>query len=179
MLEPKAIRRLIAGGAPDIGHPVVGQEPCRLEVGQVVVIEKHRLWITITRVTAKAGRWRVEYRISDHRPRLLGKKVGYADHAARALRATYVDQEDIRRDELEAVEEGWIDRGIAGRKARHEDERRKAMTVEQKLRDVDQLAARLKQVLKETGRKGRDLTPALEDIYARLAREEQQNRKAA
>ena len=71
-------------------------------------------------------------------------------------------------DEPESVGPDWKDTGVAEREARRLKDRRVVQDEETEARKA---AARVKQVVLETGRKGKDLTPLLDDIYARLAEE--------
>lgn len=71
-------------------------------------------------------------------------------------------------DEPESVGPDWKDHGVAEREKRRQDDRREVLDQEA---EVMKAAARLKQVGKEQARKGKDLTPLLADIYARLAAE--------
>lgn len=71
-------------------------------------------------------------------------------------------------DEPESVGPDWKDRGVAEREKRRQSDRR---VVQDEEAEARRAAARVKQVVLETGRKGKDLTPLLDDIYRRLAEE--------
>lgn len=74
-------------------------------------------------------------------------------------------------DAGEAVPPDWEDAGAAARETKRQSDRREVIDQEA---EVLKLAARIKQVGKEEARKGKDLTPLLEDIYARLAAEQKE-----
>lgn len=78
------------------------------------------------------------------------------------------------QNEPESVGPDWEDKGMAERELRRQEERKARMTTERAEAEVDKAAARLKQVGRTLGRNGRDLTPLLDEIYERLAREERE-----
>ena len=77
-------------------------------------------------------------------------------------------------NEPESVGPDWEDKGMAERELRRQEERKARITAERSDAEVDKAAARLKQVGRTLGRSGHDLTPLLDEIYERLAREEQE-----
>ena len=102
-LGPAMARKLLNGRVPNLSYAIVGRSPCKFTEGEVIVIDPHRLWITISTVRARHGKWQVEYVLADHRPRLLGKKVGYTHNPRQALRTSYRDEDGDLHDELEVV----------------------------------------------------------------------------
>jgi len=104
-IGPTTARKLLNGKVPNLTYPISGQEPCQFNEGEEIIIEIYRLWIRISKVEPRHGKWRIEYVLADYRPNLLGKKVGYTHNPQRALRADYTDPDDVRHDELEATDQ--------------------------------------------------------------------------
>ena len=75
--------------------------------------------------------------------------------------------------EPESVGPDWEDKHKAERELKRQKAREERLSVDRMEAEVDKAAARLKQVGKTVSRKGVDLTPALADIYERLAKLEQ------
>jgi hypothetical protein len=73
-------------------------------------------------------------------------------------------------NEPESVGPDWEDKRAPERELQRQEERRARVTAQRNDAEVDKLAARVKQVGKQVGRNGVDLTPALADIYERLAK---------
>jgi hypothetical protein len=82
----------------------------------------------------------------------------------------------LGKEEPESVGADWTDPNAAEREVQRQMDRRDVMKQEDELLKA---ATRLKQVGKQSNRKGRDLTPLLKDIFDRLAREERELRDAA
>lgn len=139
-----------------------------------------------------AGRkaeWHVTFiRLEVDRPQLLrrvpsgvpdgpGRSTGGDDIERARIESGYTSspQQSLDR-EPESVGAKWEDNGAAEREVQRVLDRREIMNQEDELLKA---ATRLKQVGKQSSRKGRDLTYFLRDIYDRLAEEERELRDAA
>lgn len=167
-LTKKEARRLLEGGAPVIVRPIEGQKPCPFKVHDRFEIAPHHLWIEVTKVTAKAGEWRVGYRIIDFRPNLMGNKAGFTTDQRRAIKTVDTDEKGQRRKEPEYVEDGWHDVG----KEKREEMRLQAVkeVKHDELRDrkVRQIKAKLSMVGAWEIQHGVDSLPTLDRIYEEL-----------
>lgn len=101
-LTKKQARRILERGAPDLGFEMRGREPWLWQVGDIIRFSPE-LEVEILKVHAHHGRWRVNYLVRDHRPKLLGKQTGYTDDPGRAINVTNYDEDGFHR-EVEAVE---------------------------------------------------------------------------
>lgn len=95
-------RRILEAGAPDMSYEMRGQEQWLWQKGDIIWFSTE-LEVEILKVNAHKGRWRVNYLVRDHRPKLLGKQTGYTDDPGRAIAAKTYDEDGIHR-EAEAVE---------------------------------------------------------------------------
>lgn len=129
----------------------------------------------------KPAEWHASFvRLEVDRPQLLrrvpsglpsrhDRSVGLSDIERARVEGNYTSSVRMALvDEPESVGPDWKDTGVAEREARRLKDRRVVQDEETEARKA---AARVKQVVLETGRKGKDLTPLLDDIYARLAEE--------
>lgn len=169
-----------------LGCPV--EKGQRFDVSGVPVIE-------IERVTRKlpAGRkaeWHATFiRHEVDRPQLLrrvpsglpskaSEHVGLTEQEKARRESAYTSSIGLSlgKEEPESVGPDWIDPNAAEREVQRQMDRRDTMKQED---DLLKAAIRLKQVGKQSSRKGRDLTPLLRDIFDRLAEEERELRDAA
>lgn len=118
-LTVKQAKRLLDGGAPHLVYPIKEQQPCPVKVGERFTIVPHQFWIEVTKITAKAGEWRVTYRIIDYRPRFMERTNGTTHNRAQAfgVPAKMRMLEGNLKDERERVDGDWHDRGKAEREA--------------------------------------------------------------
>lgn len=184
-------RNFLDGKAPSLNYPWKGGIPCVWKEGEKIVIEDHRLWIQILTVNFGDGQWDIKYLLADHRPNFMAKSSGITHDQSKAMPTKYTDPDGVEREEVEGVPRDWHDKGVAHRKMKRQEaiadersafmdsEESRKMVVEQAEAEVDKLAARVKQVGKQSGRRGRYLTGMLDDIYARLAEEERDMREDA
>jgi hypothetical protein len=146
-----------------------------VEPGDVFVFKTERidgkdypkvfLRVTSHPIRGKKGDWRVNYvKVGFDRDEYLAKASGYTENPLVAM------------DDLPVVPRTWQDTGAGERELRRQMDRRDIRTQEE---EVMKAAARLRQVGKQSTRKGRDLTYMLQEIYDRLAEEERELREAA
>mgnify|MGYP000051743418 CR=1 FL=1 len=128
-------------------------------------LPKVYLRVVSTPIRGKKGDWRVNYmKVGFDTDEYLAKSTGYTENPLVAI------------DDLPVAPKSWQDAGVGERELRRQMDRKEVLKQED---EILKAAARLRQVGKQSSRKGRDLTFMLKDIYDRLAEEERELRKAA
>lgn len=196
--EFRKITEDIRRGAKVLVWPAVNEKsqtiPCPVEKGQSIPIPGVPV-IEIESVNRKlpAGRkaeWHVTFvRHEIDRPQLLRRvpsglastvrdQVGLSESEKARIDGEYTSSLalSLGKEEPESVGADWSDPKAGEREAQRQMDRRETIRQEDELLKV---AARLRQVGKQSSRSGRNLTPLLKDIYDRLAEEERELRDAA
>lgn len=196
--ELRKITEDIRRGTKVLVWPAVDEEsktvPCPVEKGQRIPVPGVPV-IEIESVNRKlpAGRkaeWHATFiRHEVDRPQLLRRvpsglassvrdHVGLSESEKARIDGNYTSSLalSLGKEEPESVGADWSDPKAGEREVQRQMDRRETIRQEDELLKV---AARLKQVGKQSSRNGRNLTPLLKDIYARLAEEERELRDAA
>lgn len=171
-------------------------DPCPVERGERFELQSCTIEIDkVSRklVKGRPAEWHVTFiRHEEDVPQLL--RFTPPTRAPRSTdgNLTLTDTERARREsaytstshaasphEPESVGADWEDKRRGERELERQKARKERMSEAALEREAKQAAARLKQVVLTSGRKGRDLTPLLADVFERLAREEREEREAA
>lgn len=171
--------------------------PCPVEVGQRFRLRSCEIEIESVQrriVKGRAPEWQATFiRHETESVYLLRRTPPTHTGSEQDARLNLSQTERARRDgnytssrvaavpaEPESVGPDWHDRDATARELERQNDR-KAAAMEQDRdahdrAEIQRAKARLTQVATEASRKGRDLTSLLDDVYARLAREERQTR---
>lgn len=130
-MTDKQARRILERGAPDLSYEMRGQHPWLWKPGDRIVFSPE-LEVEILKVHGYRGRWRVNYLVKDHRPKLLGKQTGYTDNPTRAISITQNDEQHGFQYEAEAVDPPVKSRDQETAEFRCRAEKRKAQPVKRR-----------------------------------------------
>ncbi len=167
-----------------------------MEVGERFTLQSCVIEITRVRESLKAGAdplWIAEFTRHEQEKVFLLRSAppAHADHEeqteldaaaikkAAAESAYTSSQHGALPNEPESVGPDWEDTGKGQREIRRQAARAALKAEETSRVELRRFKARAAQVMLASGRCGRDLTPLLEDIFARLETEEREAQEAA